>query len=62
VNRLSKEVSKVFFSEEKKQKTFISSPASRWVQGNACGAQPEDKSLLVLFFRKEHSYFLSKAH
>jgi hypothetical protein len=45
---------KVFFSEEKKQKTFISPwlptrrpwPATLQLQGH--------KSLLVLFFRKEH--------
>jgi hypothetical protein len=36
---------KAFFSEEKKQKTFILRP---W---------PGRKSFLVLFFKKEHSYW-----
>jgi hypothetical protein len=41
---------KVFFSEEKKQKTFATScvGASRKGHDSIC------KSLLVLFFRKEH--------
>jgi hypothetical protein len=58
-----KQERKHFFSEEKKQKTFIPAPAER------CRPTPEaleprswklrrSKSLLVLFFRKEHSSFL----
>ena len=41
---------KAFFSEEKKQKTFASlqACAAGWVRDST------DKSLLVLFFRKEH--------
>jgi hypothetical protein len=43
----SKGSGKVFFSEEKNQKTFAIDPAA--------AATATDKSLLVLFFRKEHS-------
>jgi hypothetical protein len=49
----------MFFSEEKNQKTFASARVhrcgtwpERWVQGR-------NKSLFVLFFRKEHTYFLA---
>jgi hypothetical protein len=48
-----------FFSEEKKQKTFISPQllAGRPWPGSCRGRR--DKNLLVLFFRKEHlSFFL----
>jgi hypothetical protein len=41
---------KAFFSEEKKQKTFANSGV-----GAACKVRDSNrKSLLVLFFRKEH--------
>jgi hypothetical protein len=57
--------SKVFFSEEKKQKTFIVSVhklnfTDRTAkQATRLKAAPESKSFLVLFFKKEHSsYFL----
>ncbi len=45
--------SKVFFSEEKKQKTFIRLAA-------ICPERraPMYKSFLVLFFKKERSFFL----
>jgi hypothetical protein len=58
-------VSKGFFSEEKKQKTFIISvhklnATNRTAkQATRPKAAPESKSFLVLFFKKEHSsYFL----
>jgi hypothetical protein len=43
---------KVFFFEKKKQKTFMS--------GESLGPAPvkRHKSFLVLFFKKEHSFFL----
>jgi hypothetical protein len=42
--------SKVFFSEEKKQETFATSdPGAAWKVRDSIR-----KSLLVLFFRKEH--------
>jgi hypothetical protein len=43
-----KVVRKVFFSEEKKQKTFISA-----VAGSPANARAIGKSFLVLFFKKE---------
>jgi hypothetical protein len=51
---------KVFFSEEKKQKTFANFGADA---GSACQDKREskDKSLLVRFFRKEHACFLGLA-
>jgi hypothetical protein len=48
---------KVFFSEEKKQKTFMMAPADRSRPWPDRWNQPRIKSLLVLFFRKEHTYF-----
>jgi hypothetical protein len=52
-------IGRVFFSEEKKQKTFISPqlPIGRPWPGTILGRR--NKSLLVLFFRKEHSSFIS---
>jgi hypothetical protein len=48
---------KVFFSEEKKQKTFI---LRSWPKGKCAG----NKSFLVLFFKKERSWLsmLSSNH
>ena len=49
--------SKVFFSEEKKQKTFANSDP-----GAACKVRDSTrKSLLVLFFRKERLPFSARA-
>jgi len=51
-----KKVRKMFFSEEKNQKTFISpaaSPPSGHVPDPSVGTR--SKSLLLLFFRKEDS-------
>jgi len=46
----------MFFSEEKNQKTFVPAPAERPGPWLICwGLRQKDKSLLVLFFRKEHS-------
>jgi hypothetical protein len=48
---------KAFFSEEKKQKTFMSLQVAR--------VRPRwrrSKSLLVLFFRKEHTSLLTPQH
>jgi hypothetical protein len=51
---------KAFFSEEKKQKTFISPPAPTSRPWPESWVQHRNKSLLVLFFRKEHlSYAFS---
>jgi hypothetical protein len=47
----------MFFSEEKNQKTLIPSPASRWRPRPQNSGAARMKSLLVLFFRKEHSFF-----
>jgi hypothetical protein len=46
---------KVFFSEEKKQKTFIFPLAQMSGHGFQVGRRRENKSFLVLFFKKEHS-------
>jgi hypothetical protein len=43
----------VFFSEEKNQKTFISPPLPRSRPWPVRLRQRRDKSLLLLFFRKE---------
>jgi hypothetical protein len=43
----------MFFSEEKNQKTFISSPLPRSRPWPGCLRRRRDKSLLLLFFRKE---------
>jgi hypothetical protein len=58
-----KTASKHFFSEEKKQKTFIFStvPSPLW-GGPGWGRSPHcahqgNKSFLVLFFKKEHPSF-----
>jgi hypothetical protein len=45
--------SKAFFFEKKKQKTFMSSRL-----GNGERSATAIKSFLVLFFKKEHSFFL----
>ncbi len=50
----TKEVSKVFFSEEKKQKTF-----ARWSRSLWHLRAKNRKSFLVLFFKKEHTSLLS---
>jgi hypothetical protein len=47
---------KVFFSEEKKQKTFISAPAARSRPWPRTWEWRKNESLLVLFFRKEQSF------
>jgi hypothetical protein len=44
----------MFFSEEKNQKTFASALAFRSWPWPVCFRLLRDKSLLVLFFRKEH--------
>jgi hypothetical protein len=45
---------KQFFSEEKNQKTFAPAPAARLrAMTDMLGIASKDKSLLVLFFRKE---------
>jgi len=48
----------MFFSEEKNQKTFIPVPADGCRPWPENEVQPRIKSLLVLFFRKEHAFFL----
>jgi hypothetical protein len=46
---------RMFFSEEKNQKTFANAGP-----GAPCQVRDStEKSLLVLFFRKEHSFFLA---
>jgi hypothetical protein len=47
----------MFFSEEKNQKTFVLRLFHVPGHWPACLRWLEFKSLLVLFFRKEHSYF-----
>jgi hypothetical protein len=46
----------MFFSEEKNQKTFNAPPPARSRPWPACVRWREHKSLLVLFFRKEHLF------
>jgi hypothetical protein len=46
-----------FFSEEKKQKTFIPAPAAGSRPWPRTWVQRGNKSFLVLFFKKEHPYF-----
>jgi hypothetical protein len=46
---------KFFFSEEKKQKTFTSPPLPRSRPWPVGFRSAQNKSLLVLFFRKEHT-------
>jgi hypothetical protein len=48
---------RMFFSEEKNQKTFISPQLLLGGHGRKLSAGGGRKSLLVLFFRKEHSSF-----
>ena len=49
----------MFFSEEKNQKTFVSSLAEPlWPRPYVRRLHQKNKSLLVLFFRKEHAFFL----
>jgi hypothetical protein len=49
----------MFFSEEKNQKTFVPSPAERSVATTICSKLRQmNKSLLVLFFRKEHAFHI----
>jgi hypothetical protein len=45
---------KMFFSEEKNQKTFVSQQAEAYRPWPGSVRQRRRKSLLVLFFRKEH--------
>jgi hypothetical protein len=45
----------MFFSEEKNQKTFTSSPASTYGTWPDRWRSARNESLLVLFFRKEHA-------
>jgi hypothetical protein len=52
---VGKEGRKVFFSEEKKQKTFNSPPLPAYRPWPDRLRQRRIKSLLVLFFRKEQS-------
>jgi hypothetical protein len=51
----SRESGRIFFSEEKKQKTFVSPPVRRWEAMAGILPPARRKSLLVLFFRKEQS-------
>jgi hypothetical protein len=51
------EARKVFFSEEKKQKTFISQPLPISRPWPASLRSTRIKSLLLLFFRKEGLHF-----
>jgi hypothetical protein len=44
---------KAFFSEEKKQKTFVPAPADRSRPWPRSWERRRNKSLLLLFFRKE---------
>jgi hypothetical protein len=46
---------RMFFSEEKNQKTFVSALAEGYRPWPDSGKRRRIKSLLVLFFRKEHS-------
>jgi hypothetical protein len=48
---------KPFFSEEKKQKTFISTAQQTVRSESGCCRARDEKSLLVLFFRKEHTSY-----
>jgi hypothetical protein len=49
----------MFFSEEKNQKTFESAQAYRYGPWLDRLRRRRNKSLLVLFFRKEHSFLLA---
>jgi hypothetical protein len=49
----------MFFSEEKNQKTSMSAPADSCRPWPDTWKRPKNKSLLVLFFRKEHSFCLA---
>jgi hypothetical protein len=48
----------MFFSEEKNQKTFVPGAADKLRPWPDRGGQRRNKSLLVLFFRKELLSFL----
>jgi hypothetical protein len=48
----------LFFFEKKNQKTFANA-CRRWPILVSSGLGEIDKSFLVLFFKKEHSSFLS---
>jgi hypothetical protein len=50
---MGKQERKVFFSEEKKQKTFESALAQRYRPWPERLSQRNRKSFLVLFFKKE---------
>jgi hypothetical protein len=50
---------RLFFSEEKKQKTFISPPLPLYPAMACIHPLAQNKSLLVLFFRKEHLSYTS---
>jgi hypothetical protein len=47
---------KDFFFEKKKQKTLVSAPADESRPWPGSWERLKNKSLLVLFFRKEYSY------
>jgi hypothetical protein len=49
----------VFFSEEKNQKTLSLRQRTDPGHGRIGGSSGEHKSLLLLFFRKEDSFFLA---
>jgi hypothetical protein len=50
----STELKKSFFSEEKKQKTFVPPQLPTGSPWHGSIGKRRNKSLLVLFFRKEH--------
>jgi hypothetical protein len=54
-----REEGKAFFSEEKNQKTFIPALTDRSGQWPPNAKLPKDKSLLLLFFRKEGLAFVA---
>jgi hypothetical protein len=51
----------MFFFEKKNQKTFNSALAARWRAWHADGELRGNKSLLLLFFRKEGLAFFTFA-
>src|ERR1700733_8828217 len=58
-DRGKREGRKVFFFEKKKLKTFANCSAGFVTHGRSV-LPVTDKSFLVLFFKKEHSFFLSR--
>jgi hypothetical protein len=52
---------KVFFFEKKKQKTFAPSLSLSDAHLLQLARNPTDKGFLVLFFKKEHTFFVSES-